>query len=144
VKLFDQKFNMLCENLDPVEVRTPIKTSKKESNAAIKDFLKYAVKKLGIQKTPVVILNKDKDRVNELRSMAGYMHKENKIWIYTGKRNTADIIRSLAHELVHCKQKESKTNPIDGSTGSEDENEANSVAGVLLRTYGKINPEIYE
>ena len=116
----------------------------KSNTPIIKDFFKYAIKKLDIQNVPVVILNADKNRVNELRSMAGYMHRENKIWIYTGKRNAADIIRSLAHELVHCKQKESGNYPIDGSTGSDDENEANAVAGILLRNYGKLNPGIYE
>jgi hypothetical protein len=123
----------------------PLPEKKETVNSVVKDFFKYAIKKLGIQNVPTVIFNTDKQRVNELRSMAGYMPGENKIWIYTNKRNAADIIRSLAHELVHCKQKESNPDrPINGSTGSEDENEANSVAGILLRTYGKQNPLIYE
>jgi Zn-dependent peptidase ImmA (M78 family) len=135
VKLFNQKFNTVYEGL---------KDSGTDHNVIVDGFLKYALKKLDIQKAPAVILNQDKQRVNELCSMAGYMQKDNKIWIYTGKRNSADIIRSLAHELVHCKQKELGVAPIDGTTGSKDENEANSVAGILLRTYGKLNPEIYE
>jgi Zn-dependent peptidase ImmA (M78 family) len=76
--------------------------------------------------------------------MGGYMPEEHKIWVYINNRNTADIIRTLAHELVHAKQKEdSHGKSLDGSTGSEHENEANALAGVILRTYGKQNPEIY-
>ena len=123
----------------------PLPEKKETVNPVVKDFFKYAIKKLGIQKIPVVVFNTDKGRVNELRSMAGYMPSENKIWVYTNKRNAADIIRSLAHELVHCKQQEDRPGErINGSTGSEDENEANSVAGILLRNYGKENPLIYE
>ena len=113
--------------------------------SVINKFLTYALKELGIKNAPKVILNTDKERVNSLRSMAGYMPQLNKIWVYIGNRNTADIIRSLAHELVHCSQFEKRPGEkIDGSTGSTDENEANSTAGVLLRTYGKENPLIYE
>jgi hypothetical protein len=123
----------------------PLPEKKETVNPVVKDFFKYAIKKLGIQKIPVVVFNTDKGRVNELRSMAGYMPSENKIWVYTNKRNAADIIRSLAHELIHCKQQEDRPGErINGSTGSEDENEANSVAGILLRNYGKENPLIYE
>ncbi len=53
----------------------------------------------------------------------------------------------VAHELVHHKQNlEGRiTNPeIDGADGSEIENEANAVAGVIIRKWGRIHPEIYE
>ncbi len=122
---------------------------KDNRKSIIDSFYKYAIQKLGIQTPPELILNKDKEKVLQLRSMAGYMPQINKIWIYIDKRNIADIIRSIGHELVHVKQKESRPNKeagkvINGETGSEDENEANSVGGILLRTYGKMNPEIYE
>jgi hypothetical protein len=121
---------------------TAVNESKKDT---INKFLSYAIKKLGIKNPPEVILNADKVRVDSLRSMAGYMPQINKVWVYIGNRNTADIIRSLAHELAHCSQFEKRPGEkIDGSTGSADENEANSIAGVLLRVYGKENPLIYE
>jgi len=57
----------------------------------------------------------------------------------------ADILRTLAHELVHRKQNE--LDPLgkeDGKTGSPVENEANAAAGVLLRKFGEYRPEIFE
>ena len=92
-----------------------------------------------------IILNKNKEMVLNLKSMGSYMPTEHKIWVYTGNRNTADIIRTLAHELVHVKQKEDVgMEDLDGTTGSEHENEANSISGILLRKYGREHPEIYD
>jgi len=72
------------------------------------------------------------------------MPELHKIWVYIGNRNTADVIRTLAHELVHAKQREDAGGkPLNGETGSKHENEANSLAGVMLRIYGKQNPDIY-
>ena len=64
-------------------------------------------------------------------------------------RNLADALRTLAHELVHYKQKQEgrlELNNADksGADGSSIENEANAVAGVILRKYGKLNPDIYQ
>jgi Zn-dependent peptidase ImmA (M78 family) len=57
----------------------------------------------------------------------------------------ADILRTLAHELVHRKQEEDGRLDINsGKTGSPIEDEANAMAGVLLRNFGKINNSIYE
>jgi Zn-dependent peptidase ImmA (M78 family) len=57
----------------------------------------------------------------------------------------ADILRTLAHELVHHKQNlDGRINYESGETGSDIENEANAKAGVLLRDFGKKNNEIYQ
>jgi hypothetical protein len=57
----------------------------------------------------------------------------------------ADILRTLAHELVHRKQDEDgRLDITSGETGSEIENEANAQAGILLRNFGKTNKHIYE
>jgi hypothetical protein len=52
-----------------------------------------------------------------------------------------DVLRSIAHELVHYKQNlEGRLIDAakDGSDGSPIENEANAVAGVIMK-YGKIH-----
>jgi Zn-dependent peptidase ImmA (M78 family) len=55
------------------------------------------------------------------------------------------VLRSLAHELVHHRQEElGMIEAMSGDTGSEIENEANALAGVLLRDYGKQNVQIYD
>lgn len=119
-------------------------TEEAELTSIIDDFVANAIEHLGIKTPPEITLNKDKELVLKLKAMGSYMPSEHKIWIYTGNRNTADIIRTLAHELVHVKQKEQLgAESLDGSTGSDNENEANALAGVMLRKYGAENPHIY-
>jgi hypothetical protein len=55
----------------------------------------------------------------------------------------ADICRTVSHELVHLSQKQ-KGQPLDGTTGSDTENEANSKAGQIMRKFAQINPMIFE
>jgi hypothetical protein len=112
----------------------------------INEFVKYAVKELDINTLPkVVVLSKDQQKAQEKSSFGSFDPNTNEIWVYIGNRNMADILRTLAHELVHHKQREDdRLQSNSGETGSEIENEANATAGVLLRDYGKDNKNIYE
>ena len=57
-------------------------------------------------------------------------------------RHPMDVMRTLAHELVHWKQlidgKE-----MDGSDGSDVENEANAIAGIIMRKFAKLYPDYF-
>jgi hypothetical protein len=55
----------------------------------------------------------------------------------------ADILRTLAHELVHHMQN-LNGDELNGDDGSGIENEANAMAGVIMREFGRENPEIFE
>jgi Zn-dependent peptidase ImmA (M78 family) len=67
------------------------------------------------------------------------------IRVVGANRNLADILRTLAHELTHYKQLiENRIKPNSGKTGSTEENEANAMAGELLREFGRANPVIFE
>lgn len=57
-------------------------------------------------------------------------------------RHPMDVLRTLAHELVHWKQK-TLGYDLDGSDGSDTENEANAVAGQIMRTVGRLHPEYF-
>lgn len=112
----------------------------------LKEFVKFVIKELGLGNTgaQIILSNKNED-AKKFRSFGGFTPDTKEIWIYIGNRNLADILRTLAHELVHQKQnQDGRINYESGETGSEIENEANSMAGVLLRDYGKLNVEIYE
>jgi Zn-dependent peptidase ImmA (M78 family) len=87
----------------------------------------------------------DLDKVKELRTF-GSTNSNGDIWVYVGDRNMADTMRTLAHELIHLKQ-------FGVGTASDDmeeeqrqhiEDEANAIAGRLMREYGKQHEEIYE
>lgn len=64
------------------------------------------------------------------------------IRVVTLNRHPMDVARTLAHELVHWKQLVDG-DELDGADGSSIENEANAVAGVILRKFGKQYPDYF-
>ncbi len=101
----------------------------------IKEFALWAIKLLEIEQAPRIKLVSDSGT-----SALGYFDTETQNIVVTVKdRHQMDIMRTLAHELVHRKQNEARE--LNGETGSPDENEANALAGVLLRWWGRKNPD---
>ena len=112
----------------------------------LKGFLKFAIKELNISNPPSgLTLSKDQKQAKTKHTFGYFQPETKKIWVYVKGRNTADILRTLAHELIHLKQaEEGRIDYNSGDTGSPIENEANAMAGVLLRKYGKKHENIYE
>lgn len=57
-------------------------------------------------------------------------------------RHPVDVMRTLAHELVHHQQR-MNGDELDGSDGSDTENEANAIAGEIMRKFGKMYPQYF-
>ena len=117
-----------------------------EQVKTIKTFLAFTAKELRLNKIPSgLTLSHDNSKAKGDHTFGYFNPETDKIWLYVGNRNMADILRTLGHELVHLKQNEEGRIKADsGKTGSEIENEANAKAGVLLRNFGKQHNEIYE
>lgn len=116
-----------------------------ENQEHINDFMSYVRDFLQLEEMPELELIPDKNIAIENKSFGGYSPSEKKIYLNTGGRHLADVLRTLAHEMVHHQQNlKGILTRNAGETGSEFENEANSVAGVIMRNYGKQNPKIYE
>ena len=64
------------------------------------------------------------------------------IKVITTNRHPIDVLRTLAHELVHWKQ-QSVGQDMNGEDGSDTENQANSVAGIIMRRFGEKYPEYF-
>ena len=105
-------------------------------------FIQYCIDELGITTRPNIKIGDDHAKAQEHRAMGYYSPRENYIWVLRGDRVPADWYRTLAHELVHWRQRE-LGQVMDGSDGSDLENEANSKAAVFLRVWGREHPEIY-
>lgn len=117
----------------------------KEDNAvrAVSDFVNFAKDYLGITDDVRVLLAFE--RTPELKTTA-YYNLDGFLVVYAKDRAIIDICRSIAHELVHHKQNlEGRliNAAKDGEDGSPIENEANAVAGIIIRKYGKQHPELY-
>jgi hypothetical protein len=65
-----------------------------------------------------------------------------KIQVITLGRHQMDIMRTLAHELVHWKQQQEGME-LNGEDGSEIENQANAIAAVIMRKFGKKYPHYF-
>jgi nicotinamide mononucleotide adenylyltransferase len=111
----------------------------------IADFIDFVSQALDLQKVPKITFSDDEQLAKQMHSLGAYQPKTDELLVVKGSRLTADILRTLAHELVHRKQAEmGPLSAEDGKTGSEAENEANAAAGVLLRQFGQYRPEIFE
>jgi hypothetical protein len=111
----------------------------------LKDFVAFCKQELNIQTLPKVSLINDKDFVEQNRSFGEYNPQTNAVRVVALNRNLADICRSLAHELCHHRQNELGLIYTDaGETGTDIENDANAMAGILMRDYGKRNVAVYD
>ena len=107
--------------------------------------MKHIKNELDLDKFPKIELSNDSQEAIDLRSWGGYQPANKSIHIVVAKRHPADIFRTLAHELVHYKQDlEGRLKPGSGMTGSEDENEANSRAAVIMRNFAQAKPNLFE
>jgi hypothetical protein len=110
----------------------------------INRFIDYATNYLSIDRPTIKLINTP-DYTQHNHSFGGYMPSEKKLLVVVHNRNMADILRTLAHELVHHMQNlDNRLQPNSGMDGSPEENEANSLAAVIMRKFGRENPEIYE
>jgi len=108
-------------------------------------FLNHAKQELGLDTLPKINLVDDKSMAIQNKSFGGYSPGLKEINVNTAGRHRVDVYRTLAHELVHYKQDlDGRLTHDAGETGSPFENEANTLAGVIMRNYGRANPKIYE
>ncbi len=108
-----------------------------------KAFLDFVSKELDLKELPVIELVDDKEKAKERKSFGTYDGAT--IIVNIAGRHPDDIFRTLAHELVHHKQNgEGRIKDDSGETGSEIENEANAVAGIILRKFNHAYPIVFE
>lgn len=111
----------------------------------IKNFVDFACDRLEIKQHPKVTLIRDPKVASDRKSFGGYLVGQGKIEVNVGNRHIMDVLRTLAHEIVHHKQDMDNVLRHDsGEDGSEHENEANAQAAVLMRVWGKNNPELFQ
>ena len=141
------KTNIIKENKYLLEARYKKFLSEAWEDAkasVVNEFVNYCMEYLSVDRPKLKLIN-SKDYAYENRSLGGYSPSEEKIMVVVHNRNMADILRTIAHEMVHHMQNQDKRlTPISGEDGSPDENEANSLAGVIMRKFGRDNPQIYE
>lgn len=108
-----------------------------------KVFIKHCVRDLGLRRLPKIRLVQEIGQT-EHPTFGVFDPETNSIRVAVRGRHIMDILRTLAHELTHHKQREqNRIKPGDGATGSDIENEANAQAGVLMRDFADQNSELF-
>jgi len=119
---------------------------KKDTYPILLDFIRFAAKDLELDGLPKFDFVFDSKESMERRSFGGYAPGAEHITITVKNRHIMDVCRTLAHELVHYSQDLKKELEDDGAgaTGSPQENEANARAAVIMRNWGKRNPDYFD
>lgn len=82
-------------------------------------------------------------RGDDLRTYAYYDPSNGDVKVYCKNRGLADVLRSIAHELIHHQQNQNgKLQQPTQDVGGKIEDEANSVAGQLVKKFGYGNPKL--
>lgn len=127
--------------MDGVIIDRALRYSQKEHDLIVK-FLELVKTNLDLETLPVLnILNKRKDGM----TYGAFVPSTESVDVYGKNRGLADVLRTIAHEYTHYKQK------VDGRIPEnlqhrdhELESDANTKAGDLVYMFGLENPQIYE
>jgi hypothetical protein len=116
-----------------------------EENANVvemfKKFLPLAMEILELDSLPKMVFATKVDDT-EQPTFGLYSNGDKELHVALTNRHPNDILRTVAHELTHYKQDiNNELNNDSGETGSNEENEANATAGIIMRHFNKRYPE---
>jgi hypothetical protein len=98
-------------------------------------FVKFAAKEMGLTSLPKIhFVGNKENKYNAFGHSIG-----NEIHIRVTDRHPGDIMRTIAHELLHFKQN------CSGKSGKQfREDEANAVAGRIMRKFNTTYPSLFK
>ena len=130
---------------DGVSPSTKMFLSETDDESILRDFVAFCARELELETEPQIRLRRDPAWSARNRTFGRYDHDNNKLEISIGNRHIMDVLRTCAHELTHQRQGETQQiDPDSGQTGSPEENQANAMAGIIMRRYGALHPELFE
>jgi len=109
-------------------------------NNFVHKFAPWVAEQLDIKQLPKIeLLDKPMNT-----SFGTYDADNNCLYLVTAGRHPIDVLRTLAHELTHHKQNlAGQLDANSGDTGTDEENEANANAGIVMRDFASANPEYF-
>lgn len=144
--------SLLHENINRIKTLMNINEGEasfpSDEKQHLERFVDFVKKELGVENDINIRYQTDKDGI---KTTAVYKyqdgdddHEQSEVRVFTKERALQDIMRSVAHELVHHQQNEKgKLKGKISNVGGPIEDEANAMAGELLKKYGIDHPEIY-
>lgn len=110
------------------------------SRKDIKHFIKFAANQLQLPNVPhIEFVGKEENAKNAFGHYVSTPEADH-IAVRVTERHPIDVMRTIAHELIHYKQK------LSGSKAKEKmrEDEANAIAGRVMREYDTTFPKTFE
>lgn len=115
-----------------------------ELRSEITPFIDYVKTRLGLLSNPRIRMVQAINHNGGQPSFATYSPRDNVITVVYKNRHIMDILRSIAHEMVHARQNEKHAlGPHSGRTGSPQENQANAMAGAIMRDWADQNQHLF-
>ena len=108
--------------------------SREHFESIVHTFLPFVKKELGIKELPKIHFVSDPKFAKRIAAFGQI--KDNRIVIDIQNRQTMDILRTVAHELTHYRQHKKGVNGTSHA-GAPTENEANKLAGTIVRKFGE-------
>lgn len=134
MSLDEEKMNGTKKNT--LKIKKGIQGMSPERVDILKDFINFTCAKLKIQEPVTVVIRNGRDEY--ISTTASYLPNENENHIRAGGRALVDILRSIGHELTHNRQRELgmfKPGEEVQNIGGKIEDEANSIAGILIKDF---------
>jgi len=111
---------------------------------ALRDFLPIAVEHLELKKLPKIKLV-DEIETDHMPSFGKFSNDDRTVHLGIKNRHPNDVLRTLAHEMVHYAQGcRDELDSDSGATGSSEEDQANAEAGVIMREFNEQFPQYME
>ena len=113
--------------------------------AEIDKFAKWSMRRLHLKNPVKIELSYDNEEAKTGHHTGRHVEGSGEVWIYVKNRNLVDILRTVFHELVHCRQSElGMIGPGDSYPGSPIEAMADMLAGKWIKIYGEKNRQIFQ
>lgn len=106
----------------------------------VKNFISFAAKRLGLTSLPrISLVGKEENSKNAFGHFLGD-RKGASITVRITDRHPIDVMRTIAHELIHYKQRSSNVKASEQMK----EDEANALAGRIMRDYDTTYPKAFK
>lgn len=131
---------------DGVAASTKMFCEDNDNENLVHEFIQHTATELGLDPIPEIQLHTDPEWSTSNHSFGRYDPDTHTLNVSMPNRHILDVLRTVAHELVHCSQHQQHGNLPDdaGETGSRWENDANARAGIIMRDWANTHPEHFE
>lgn len=113
--------------------------------AEVKKFAEWAMRRVHLKNPIQIELSQDTEEAQDNHHTGRHVEGDPTIWVYAKNRNLVDILRTVFHEIVHCRQSElGMIKPGSSYPGSPIEAMADLLAGKYIKIYGEQNHHIFQ